>query len=1045
MRFRVLGPLEVRSAEGALLQAARRKQRLLLALLVLQADRKVTAQELMDQLWGERPPASALSNLQSYVAQLRRLFGDQSPRLRNGDGSYRLHADDQELDHVVFERLVREGQAASAAGQWSLAAQQLTGALALWRGEAVAEGLELPEQLRPVVTRLEELRVSALEDSVEARLMLGQHQLLDAELSLLTARHPHRERLWGQLMLTRYRCGRRADALAAYRQLYRLLDGELGITPGPALRELHQRILDDDAELPPTDPPPTAQDSTGPQWTAQCQLPLDIPHFTGRADALAEVERRLLDAGSVPVVVLSGSPGVGKTTLATHVGHRLRSAFPDGQWYVRLRGAVDGHPRDPSDVLAGLLRTMGYDGAAVPDTLEERAAAYRAGLAGRRVLLVCDDALGTDQVRPLLPGTPGCAVLVASRSDLRGLAATHAARCRVLGVLEPSESQELLAYLVGPEQTDAEPAAAAELARLCAHLPLALGIAAANLAARPGSSLAAYVAELAGGDRLGRLAVQGDQRAAVRAAFDRSYAALDPAAARLFRLLGLVPGGDFTAAAADALLGGDGEAGGLLDALTTAGLIQHYTPGRYQFHDLLRLYAAEHARGDADSAEAWQRLCDWSLATTEAAVAFRYTSVVRLSHSRTGRARPFADHHEALDWLERERANLVAVIVHAAESGPYDISWLLTNRLCRYFFQRRHHAESGTAIRAGLRAARTAGDAAAEAVMHHSLGFLLRQQDDLPAALAASQRALEAFRSSGFALGEAAALINRAGVHETTGELRQARADMARSLEIYQGLDDPDVELLGDALTRMSEIHSATGELDLALEYATEAIEVYRSKGEFSDTVWPLVVRARTQHHRGRYEQAERDATEALRTFDEAKLRHHDALARNLLAQLCLTTSRTQAAGTHAAQALETARAAGDRRAQASCLITLADLHRLGRRPDQAIARLRQALELSARGGHRHEEADAHAGLARALLAAGDPAAAAEHAQTALDAARDLRLRIVECRALLPLAAARRALGDDTAAGRHHAQADRIQDETGYRPSLSGPSLSPSA
>lgn len=1043
MRFRVLGPLEMRSAEGVLLHGARRKQRLLLALLVLQANRNVAVGELVDQLWGERPPASALPNLQSYIAQLRRLLGDQAPRLRNGDDSYRLHADDQELDHVVFERLVRDGQAASAEGRWPLASQQLTGGLALWRGETVAEGLELPGALRPVVTRLEELRVSALEDSVEARLALGQEQLLDAELSLLTARHPHRERLWGQLMVARYRCGRRADALAAYRQLYRLLDGELGITPGPALRGLHQRVLDDDVTLLATAHDPAeskdgaeamipAVQPTRPRWVAQCQLPLDIPHFTGRTDALEEVERRLLDRGSVPVVMLSGSPGVGKTALVTHVGHRLRSAFPDGQWYVRLRGTAGGYARDPHDVLAGLLRTMGYDGGAIPDTLEERAAAYRAGLADRRVLLVCDDALGTDQVRPLLPGTPGCAVLVAGRSDLRGLAATHAARCRVLDVLEPSESRELLAKMIGSEQTGAEPAAAAELARLCAHLPLALGIAAANLAARPGRSLAAYVAELAAGDRIGQLAIQGDHSAAVRAAFDRSYAALDPAAARLFRLLGLVPGADFTAAAADALLGGEGEAGRLLDALTTAGLIQHYAPGRYQFHDLLRLYAAEHVRGDADRGEAWRRLCDWSLATTEAAVAFRYTSVVALPHSRTGHAHSFPGHDEALNWLETERAGLVAVIVQAAESGPYEIAWLVANRLCRYFFQRRH-PEDETALKAGLRAAQLAGDAPAEAVMHHSLGFLHRERGDLPSALAANQRALQTYQSTGSALWEAALLINQAGVHETMGELGQARTDLTRSLEIYEGLDDPDPELLGDALTKMSAIQSATGELDLALENATKAIEAYRGKGDISDTVWPLVIRVGTRHDRGQYEQAEQDATEALRTFDEAKLRHHDAPARNLLAQLCLTTGRKQAAGTHAEQALETARAAGDRRAQATCLITLADLHRLDDQPDEATAGLKQALALSGRGGHRCEEADTHAGLARTLLAAGDPASAAEHAQTALKSAQALRLRIVECRALMALAAACRALGDDTAATRLHAQARRIQDETGYR------------
>ena len=249
VRFRVLGPFEARTAAGQPLHGSRRKQRVLLASLALQANRHVSVDELVDQLWGERPPASALSNLQSYVAQLRRLFADEASRLETGDGSYRLHADDGELDHASFEQMVRDGQAACGEGRWALASQQLTTALGLWRGETVAEDLELAESLRPVVARLEDLRVAALEDGMAARLALGQHHFVDAELGLLTARYPHRDRLWGQLMLAHYRCGRRVDALAVYRQLRELLDGELGIEPGPDLNELHQRILTDDTRL----------------------------------------------------------------------------------------------------------------------------------------------------------------------------------------------------------------------------------------------------------------------------------------------------------------------------------------------------------------------------------------------------------------------------------------------------------------------------------------------------------------------------------------------------------------------------------------------------------------------------------------------------------------------------------------------------------------------------------------------------------------------------------------------------------------------------
>jgi hypothetical protein len=349
------------------------------------------------------------------------------------------------------------------------------------------------------------------------------------ELTALTSKHPLRERPWAQLMLALYRCGRQGEALQAYRTIARHLVEELGIDPGEELRRLHRGILAADPSLaaPPAAPAPDGSPPAGrphagrgsvaapgdrapsDRWVPQFQLPLDIGDFVGRADLADRVERLLADDPGTPIVTLSGSPGVGKTALAVRVAHRLRSRFPDGQWYVRLGGATD--PRDPGDVLAELLGASGVERAGVPERLDARAAALHARLADRRVLLVLDDAAGAEQVEPLLPSTAGCAVLATGRQELARLTASHAASAVTVDLLPPAEAEAQLTRILGAGE---DAAGVAELAELCGYLPLALRIAAANLAGRPGATVARSVAELRGGNRLSRLALTGDLSAA---------------------------------------------------------------------------------------------------------------------------------------------------------------------------------------------------------------------------------------------------------------------------------------------------------------------------------------------------------------------------------------------------------------------------------------------------------------------------------------------------------------------------------------------------
>lgn len=1045
MDFRLLGGIEAHGDAGPLDLGTARQQAVLAALLV-DVNRTVTLGQLADRVWGDDPPRRAKETLYSYLSRLRRVLPGEAVTLARGRGGYALTVDELAVDVHRFRHLLAQaGRAADDESAVALFRQ----ALALWRGEPFA-GVETPwfDASRDTLGKE---RLAAELDCTDRQLRLGDHAALLTPLAERSAAHPLDERLAAQYMLALYRCGRQADALAHHRHIRATLAEELGIDPGQELRRLHQAILSGDAEL--SAPPARATATTtttvsavavGPErsgapWTVQRQLPLSVPGFAGRTELVQRLEVLLAAPQTVPVV-LSGSPGVGKTALAVHLGHRLREAFPDGQWYVRLLGTAE-RPRDPAEVLAGLLRASGQDADSVPEALEDRAAAFRSRVADRRVLLILDDAADAEQVRPLLPGTAGASVLVTSRRDLRGLTASHAAHIVPLEVLEPAEANALLAAVLGEQRVRAEPEAAARLAELCALLPLALRIAAANLAARPGRSVAAYATELADGSRLAKLSIAGDRQAAVRTAFDHSHAALDPATARLFALLGLHPGPDFTAEAAAALLGTElPVAEHLLDELATAGLVQRTAADRFQFHDLLRLYAAEHAEAEPDRAAAWERLCEWCLATTDAATAFEYVGSVQIPRVRTVSDR-FADRHEALAWLESERAGLVALITRAAQTGPYRIAWQLTDQLRPYFYRGRHPSEWQAATTAGLHAAERDGTVLGQASMQQSL-FLLRQHSGDPqTAVEALHRALEGYQRAEFASGEAAMLINLALHHGQQGRMREALVWQEKSVAMNRDLDRQ--VGLGRGLNVLGLIHSYLGELYLAIDRTTQAMETFLKVGYASLTISARVNRAIARHALGQYDEALADGTEALRLCADHQHRSSVATSHEILARVHRDTGRIDLAHSHAEQALHSAREVGDAANEVDCLITLASVDRLQGRRALAATYLGEALSITRRCDFRHQQAEAHIGLARVRLASGDTAIAADHAELGLAIARDLELLPTQCRALTALAAIRHAAGDLAAAARHTAEARRIQHETGYHPSPSDHVIAP--
>jgi DNA-binding SARP family transcriptional activator len=602
MLFRVLGVMEVRTQEGWTGIGAP-KWRALLAALLLRPGQVVSTERLADELWGDDPPPGASKLISGYVSRLRRMIGDADGRvLVTRSPGYQLLVGRDDLDVSRFEDLTAAGRRALSGGAPEQGAELLAEALRLWRGEALADvpaGTLVYAECR----RLDELRLDGLELRIEADLARGHGSEVVAELRRLTAEHPLRERLWGQLMRALHACGLPAAALEAYARAQRAIADELGADPAPGLQDLHRRILVGD-------PVPAAASAGDREKPADVlalpalprQLPAAAQQFVGRAEELAGLSALLgadASAHGAPLIsAITGGPGVGKTALSLPWAHQVADRFPDGQLYLNLRGFdASGNPMPPAEAILHFLEALGVPPERVPATAEAQAGLFRSLLAGRRVLVVLDNARDDAHVRPLLPGSRGCMVLVTSRSQLIGLAAADGAHILTLGVLSTAEAREMLTARLGTKRVWAEPEAVAELTELCSRLPLALSIAAGRAVARPGQRLAGLAAELQQSDtRLDELDT-GDPRASVRAAFSWSCRQLSEPAAQLFRLVGAHPGPDITAPAAARLADLPlPQAQDALRDLARAHLVSEHLPGRYACHDLLRAYAAEQSR-----------------------------------------------------------------------------------------------------------------------------------------------------------------------------------------------------------------------------------------------------------------------------------------------------------------------------------------------------------------------------------------------------------------------------------------------------------------
>ncbi|GAB3451327.1 AfsR/SARP family transcriptional regulator [Actinophytocola sediminis] len=951
MRIQVLGPLRVWHGDDEV-DLGPPARRAVLGLLLLAGGEPVSRATLVDTLWGERPPPSAVNVLQTHVKHLRRLLEPGRPSRTHSDllphvrGGYALHVPATEADLPRFRQFVAEANAAHRAGDTATVAAVLAEALGLWRGRPLADVPLLAEH--PTVRSLSAERRAALARYGDAMIATGRAADVLVALAEAATEQPLDEPTQARLIRAHHAVGQRATAFETFHAVRARLADELGVDPGPDLTAAHAALLRDDEP-----PAPAPARPAGP-----AQLPPDVHGFTGRAGHLSTLDT-LLRAGdrrAVAVAVVSGAGGVGKTALAVHWAHHARERFPDGQLYANLRGHSPGAPpARPIEVLARFLPALGVPAEQVPTDLAAASALYRTMLADRRVLVVLDNAARPDQVRPLLPSGPGCAVLVTSRDRMVGLVAVDGARALPLDVLAPEEAQALLTELLGEHRVRGEQEAVGELAKLCVFLPLALRIAAANLAGNPGHGIADQVLELREGNPLTALEVHGDEQAAVRGAFELSYAALPAAARRLFRLLGLVPGTDIGTEAAAAVVAAP-DAGRLLDRLAGAHLVEQHAPGRFRFHDLLRRYAIEQATAhdrEAERASAIDRLLDWYLSTVDSAARVLYPHMLRLPLTAS-QERAFAGQADASGWLDSERANIVAAVRHAAVAGPYEAAWLLADALRGYFWLSHQWVDWLAVAEAALAAARTAGAERAQAAARLSLADLCQRQSRYREAVEHYARALVLARRADWPVGHAAILVNLGCMYWQAGRLRPAVAHLDRALAVSVRTG----QLAGQAVTlaNLSMVHWERGELRLAERSCVRALELHREVGSRYGEAITLGSLARVRHALG---QDVRELLDQVLTMHrEAGDRYGEADTRRQLAAAMRDAGRLAAAHDLAHAALALARDLGDPRTETESLHVLATVeHRLGRQAD-AVRHLRAALELARETGERYPECD---------------------------------------------------------------------------------------
>ncbi|MFE0646107.1 BTAD domain-containing putative transcriptional regulator [Streptomyces sp. NPDC058877] len=938
MRFTVLGPVEV-VAPGSDAPGLAPRHRAVLAYLLLHSGVVISADRLIDAMWGPLPPDSARAQIQTTIAAIRRMLraSGADRMLATRPAGYVITPEPGQLDLEEFTDLVAD--APSVSGDPGNTADRMRAALALWRGEPLAG---ITAHYAPGArARLNGQLLTAVERLAELELARGRHDDLIEELSAHAAANPLRERLCCQLMLALHRAGRQTDALHLARTFRATLAERQGLDPGHAFSELERDILRD---APALRPPVTAPaEPRGGNF-----LPYDVSDFTGREDELDGLIR-LRSGGSGGVVTISaidGMAGVGKTTLAVHAGHRLAGRFPDGQLFVDLQAHTAGQPPlEAGAALGVLLGQLGVPAAHVPASVTDRAALWRSELSDRRVLVVLDNALGVDQVRPLLPGTSRALVLITSRRRLIDLDGAHALS---LDVLPAADAEELFTAIVG-ERATAEPLAVLDVLQLCAFLPLAVRIAAARLHHRPRWTVAHLADRLR--DQRRRLAELATSERGVAAAFTLSYQQLTCDQQRMFRLLGLQPGRDISTEAASALADLPlGQAETLLEDLLDAHVLAQHQPGRYTFHDLLREHALATAiarESPEDRREALGRLFHHYLHTASAAVDHLYPEGKNRRPRIPAPDNPTPTPHDeaaAVAWLDDERANLMAVGQYAAEHDWLPHTSQLAATLHRYLSGHAHQADAQTLHGLALRAGRRSGDTAAEA----------------------------------------RTLIDLGEVHFWWhGAYRQAAEHYQQALVLAR--ETGDRSAMARALQGLGHVSVRRRDYERAHDRCARSLALFRETGDRGGEASCLTDIGTFHERQGRYEEAHEHHRQALRAYRETGSRIGETIVTNNIGLLCQRQGRHDEARRHHRHALELSRRFDFPGDEVESLNALGESARSMGDHAGAVVEHDAALALAREFSYRPEQARAHAGLAHAHRDLGHVDLAHEHGRQALD------------------------------------------------------------
>ncbi|WP_248966039.1 AfsR/SARP family transcriptional regulator [Sphaerisporangium perillae] len=1063
MELRLLGPVEAWHHDQRL-SLGGPKPRALLAALLLNAGRVVSTERLVESLWGDSPPNSAHALVQTYVHGLRRglPLDGHDDLLQTRPPGYLIRPVPGQLDLQTFERKVAQGRDHATYHRHDLAAAELRAALAIWRGAALGG---IGDALRGEAERLEQTRLTVLEERINAELAIGMESELIGELTELVWAYPTRERLRGQLMAALYRMGRQADALSVYHEGRRTLADELGVDPGTELRRLFEAILRGDASLtrvesslatlrlpgavePPGSPPPSMAPPsmagppvsrsspvpapveaarTGPAPSGEPveaavahadpghpgqarrdvvpgNLPRGLADFTGRDREVGELVTCLgTPSDAVTVCVISGKGGVGKSALAVKVAHQVIEAYPDGQLYADLRGG-SGSPVPPADVLGRFLRALGVPPTAVPDTPDEIVDAYRSILTGRRVLILLDDAGSEQQVRPLVPGSPTCAVVITTRRRLAGLAGANHTN---LDVLEPDTALELLARVVGGERVDAQRDAAQRIALLCGNLPLALRTAGARLVARPHWSLHTLATRLDDERRRLDELTAGDVE--VRASVALSYEGLDEQAKKAFRALGLLGVPDFASWVVAALLGVSEPVGEeVLERLIDAQLVDFASVDaaqqeRYRVHDLLRVYGAERAESEdteEERAAAMSRaLGGWLWLITHTAsrspsgaltLRKQYTKAFQLGEDVAERVAT-----GMTAWFNTEAPALVTAVERAAAMDLHDVVCEVAAALCSSSFSVDSRFEEWWRTHdAALIAARRAGDLLGEGTLLVGLGQLRYRQDRYAEAKAFFHDALPLFRSAGDARGEAVTLAEIGTAYREEANFPQASLYLDLAIAAFRELgDDTGIGYVsrlagsvclergedkaalclfdealaafrrlgskrGEALTlrSISLVYRASGDLHQAEDMCARAVDLLRESGDTLMEAYAVQALAKTRIRLGKGASVLPDLVRAQGVCIEQADRFGEALILRTMGELHLAQGRYSEAEAHLIRSVGLWDDLSLPLFRARCLRDLARVNEANGKEHEAERLRSTALEIFSRFGTREYE-----------------------------------------------------------------------------------------